>query len=142
MNAIALISAPWPLFNRPSIQLGALKAYLATRFRDLMVSDYALYLTIAAAVGYDRYRVLSGRIWLAETVYGALLNPDRMGAIEGLFRSEAAGEPALVGTDFAALTETVQRESEAFIDGIDWGRFGLVGCSASLCQLTATLYLS
>ncbi len=140
MKALALVAAPWPLFNRPSIQLGTLKAYLNDRFPDLTVSDHLFYLEAAAAIGYDRYRAVSGRTWLAETVYGALLHPDRAGEIERLYKAKSRGTPALAEADFGALTNTVKGVSEAFIDRIDWGRFGLVGFSASLCQLTATLY--
>ena len=39
---IALISTPWPLYNRPSIQLGALKAYLKATHPDVEVhADHA-----------------------------------------------------------------------------------------------------
>lgn len=141
MQSLALISPPWPLFNRPSIQLGTLKAYLADRFPDLTVSDHHVYLEVAAAVGYNRYRALSGRAWLAETVYGALLNPDRIDAVGRLFRAEAKGETALAETDFGELTAAVKGATDRFIDRTDWGGFGLVGASASLCQLTATLYV-
>ena len=36
-HTVALVSAPWPLFNRPSIQLGTLKAYLSRHIADLQV---------------------------------------------------------------------------------------------------------
>ncbi len=51
-NRLALVSTPWPLYNRPSIQIGALKAYLTERFPDLAVQTYHLYLGIAAELGY------------------------------------------------------------------------------------------
>ncbi len=140
MDRIALISPPWPLFNRPSIQLGALKAHLRVTFPDLAVSAFHVYLGIAAAIGYAPYRAISGRTWLAETVYAPLLTPDRMDEAAALFRREAKGHPDLADTDFFTLVARVKAVTDRFIDGIDWRRCGLVGVSASLCQMTAALY--
>lgn len=53
---LALISPPWPLFDRPSIQLGALKSYLESRLPCLSVATHHAYLAIANALGYDIYR--------------------------------------------------------------------------------------
>jgi hypothetical protein len=56
--AIALISTPWPLYNRPSIQLGALKAYLQLKHPEVRVDARHFYLKLAEALGYKCYQLI------------------------------------------------------------------------------------
>src|SRR5210317_354884 len=81
-NRIALISTPWPLYNRPSIQLGTLKAYLRSIYPDMQVETHHVYIKLAQSLGYRRYHESSKRTWLAETVYAALLYPERLEQIK------------------------------------------------------------
>ena len=67
---IALASTPWPLYNRPSIQLGALKAYLRSRHPGLHVDARHFYLKLAESLGYKLYQQISERTWLAELLAG------------------------------------------------------------------------
>ena len=76
-NSVVLVSAPWPLYNRPSIQLATLKAYLQNRHPDLRIAAYHVYLKVAESIGYNIYQEISERTWLAESVYAALLYPER-----------------------------------------------------------------
>ena len=87
---IALISTPWPLYSRPSIQLGAIKAYLQSKHPDIEVHSDHAYLKIAAGIGYQLYHEISERTWLAEAVYAALLFPQRFKEIERIFYRQAA----------------------------------------------------
>ena len=64
---ILLVSAPWPLFNRPSLPLGALKAYLGERIPNLEVVASHLFLDVARALGYARYQAVSRRVWRASS---------------------------------------------------------------------------
>jgi len=138
--AIALLSPPWPLYTRPSIQLGALKAIIRSRFPEVPVAAHHAYLNIAASIGYARYHGISERTWIAETVYGALLYPEMRAGMERLFRSEAAGNRRLRRTDFVQLVSRVQEATDAWLSSIDWRPFRMVGISSVLCQLTASLY--
>jgi ribosomal peptide maturation radical SAM protein 1 len=138
---VALISAPWPLYNRPSIQIGTLKAYLKKTFPKLKVDAYHFYLKVAEAIGYRRYQTLSERTWLAETVYAALLYPENLEGIKKVFYREVTGKKLLRDIDFNSLTKQVQKVSEQFIHDVDWQGYGFVGFSICLCQLTASLYL-
>ena len=138
---MALVSAPWPLYSRPSIQLGTLKAYLAAHYPDLQVQTYHLYLKIAAELGYHVYSEVSQRMWLAESVYAALLNPERLPGIQRFFKAQAVDKPYLQKIAFANLIRSVRRTTDTFLDQVDWRRFGMVGFSISLSQLTSTLYL-
>jgi len=138
---LALVSAPWPLYNRPSIQIGVLKAYITAHYPDLQVQAYHLYLKIAAELGYQVYGELSQRMWLAESVYAALLHPERLAAIQRFFKTQAAEKPYLQKKAFSTLVRSVRRTTDQFLDQVNWHRFGLIGFSISLSQLTSTLYL-
>jgi len=140
LEQIVLVSTPWPLHNRPSIQLGMLKAYLRQQIPDLRVHAFHAYLKVAETVGYNVYRAISERTWLAETVYGALLHPERSEGIGKIFSREARGKAEFGRMDFEALTDRVRDISETLINRVDWGAYGLAGFSICLCQLTSALY--
>ncbi|MBW1719374.1 MAG: RiPP maturation radical SAM C-methyltransferase [Deltaproteobacteria bacterium] len=140
LKRIALVSTPWPLFSRPSIQLGTLKAYLSTQFPDLEVAAYHFYLKVAETIGYNLYQVISEKTWLAETVYATLLFPERLKYIEKVFCRETSGNPLVRKAGLKTLANKVKKVSDVFIDSTDWGAFGLTGFSVCLCQLTSTLY--
>jgi len=140
MKKIILVSAPWPMFNRPSIQLGTLKAWLTSRFPDIDVKASHFYLELAASIGYPLYSAVCERSWSAESVYAALLYPERFPEVEKIFRKETARRPMLRQVDFAELTEMVKNVSDSFVESIDWNAFGLAGFSICLCQLTSTIF--
>ena len=60
-NRIALLSTPWPLYNRPSIQLGTLTAYLRSIYSDLPVETHHVYLKLAESIGYRQYHEIIRR---------------------------------------------------------------------------------
>ncbi len=140
LKGVVLVSAPWPLYSRPSIQLGSLKAYLKAEFGDLKIQAHHLYLKVAETIGYRLYQAISERTWLAESVYAALMFPERKKEIERIFYREARGRSVLQKADFKTLIHKVQEVSESFIKGVDWAGFGLAGFSVCLCQLTSSLY--
>jgi ribosomal peptide maturation radical SAM protein 1 len=140
LQKVALISTPWPLFSRPSIQIGTLKAHLKRQFPDLIVDAHHFYLEVAEALGYRRYQAVSERTWLAETLYAALLYPECSECAEDLFQKEIKGKSQLKMVDFKSLTGKVLEISEAFIRRIGWEEYGLVGFSISFCQLTSSLF--
>jgi len=140
-QGLILLSPPWPLYHRPSIQLGALKAYLRLQFPGLRVEACHLYLQVAAAIGYDLYQAVSERTWLAEAVYAALLHPDRLETIETLFRRGAARQKRLSNLDFKVFCRQVDKETRRWMNRIDWDSTAIAGFSVSLCQFSATLYL-
>ena len=137
---VLLVSTPWPLYTRPSIQLGALKAYIASRLPDVTVEAHHFYLALAQAIGYKLYHAISERTWLAESIYAALLYPQRFRQAEKLFRREARRNPLLKSTEFNKLTSQTQKTSRDFIDRMNWQDTTLAGFSVSLCQLTSSLY--
>ncbi len=140
INSIALISAPWPLYNRPSIQLAALKAYLRNRHPRLNLAAYHSYLLVAESIGYRTYQEISERTWLAEPVYAALLYPEKLEQIEKVFIKHVKRGSTLAGVDFRALSRQVEKTTNKLIQRTDWRQFDLIGFSVCLCQLTASLY--
>jgi ribosomal peptide maturation radical SAM protein 1 len=138
---MALISAPWPLYNRPSIQLGALKSYLAAHYPDLKISAMHWYLEVAAQLGYPVYTEISQRMWLAESVYAALLYPERSSEIKRRFQQLAADKKVKHRIAFSSLTRRVRQTTQRLINRVDWQALGLVGFSLSLSQMTASIYL-
>jgi len=142
LNTIALLAPPWSTYNRPSIQLGTLKAYLNQALPHLTVDAFHLYLPVAARVGYPRYAAISERTWLAEPVFAALLYPEKAEEARTVFLKEARRDPDTRRIDFEQLVQTVRRAADQFIAGIVWETYLLAGFSISLCQLTAALYLA
>lgn len=140
-NKIALISTPWPLYSRPSIQLGTLKAFLNDRMPELQVDTYHFYLQLAAAIGYRTYHEISERTWLAESIYAALLYPANRHQAQSLFCKESTGKAKLRKVEFAALTRRIKKATDDFICSRNWQTYGLVGFSISLCQLTSAFYM-
>ncbi len=141
LRKIALISTPWPLYSRPSIQLGSLKAFLHARIPDLKIDAFHFYLSVAEAIGYRLYHDISERTWLAESVYTALLYPKRIKQAEALFRKEAPAGAKLRKINFRTLTRRIKTATDAFIDSQNWQTYGLLGFTISLCQLTSALYV-
>jgi len=142
LKKIALIAAPWPIYNRPSIQLGTLKAYLGQAVPDLTVDAFHLYLPVADRVGYTSYSTVSERTWLAEAVFAALLYPEKATAARAVFEKEARRHRQARSIDFEQLVRTAGRAVDRFVAGIEWDTYLLAGFTISLCQLTASLYLA
>ena len=138
---VALVSAPWPLFERPSIQLGALKAYLGRQIPDINTRAHHLYLRVAEAIGYDLYKELASRSWAAECVYGGLLFPERRDRMARLFHHKAVKGSSLSRADYRSVLERVQAVSHAFIQDAGLEACGLIGFSICYSQLTSSLYL-
>jgi ribosomal peptide maturation radical SAM protein 1 len=139
-NKVILVSTPWPLYTRPSIQIGTLKAFLRSQFPRLQVEAHHFYLKLAEAIGYKLYHCISERTWLAESIYAALLFPQRLKKIETLFNREARSCSLLRKTGLNTLAVRVKKATDAFIDGTNWADAMLAGFSVSLCQLTSALY--
>ena len=137
---IALVSTPWPLFNRPSIQLGALKAFLSKRFPGLKVEAHHLYFQVAASLGYPLYEEISQSTWLAEPLYGALLYPERSDFIEKFWKRKISRTKYCKQTPFGKICEILKRSADEILSSIDWGEYQLIGFSICLSQVTSSLY--
>ncbi len=133
---ICLISMPWALFNRPSIQLGALAAYLK-RELETSVDCFHPYLTLSRDIGTERYQQISLKPWAGESLFAALLYPENEGNCRKVYYQ------CLKGKDIAPFTTLVQQVKET-VDGyfsdIDFSKYSLVGFSVCFDQIFASLY--
>lgn len=141
MRPLILVSAPWALYDRPSIQLGALKAYLRKCFPGLPVRAEHFHLEAAALIGYPLYQAVSERTWIAECVAAALLFPEQASRIEKLFIRQSRRNRLVRRAGLEHLKAGLDQACDRFIKSVDWAGFGLAGFSISLCQLSASLYL-
>lgn len=137
---VLLVSAPWPLFNRPSLPLGALKAYLKKALPSITVDSSHFFLEVAHELGFERYHRVSQRVWRAEAVFSALLYPQSAKQAQSLYAGTLKrSDPA--PSDFPELVHQVESISKKWLDRIDGSDLDLVGFSVSFCQVTASLYL-
>jgi ribosomal peptide maturation radical SAM protein 1 len=137
---LALISMPWPLANRPSIQLATLKSYLNRHAPDVEVDCHHPYLDVANLLGIKTYNRLAERTWVAEAVYAYLVNPDKRREMRALWQREARGkgEPT---SDLEEMARSVDRLHGSKHLTLPWSGYDLVGFSISLSQLSSSLYL-
>jgi ribosomal peptide maturation radical SAM protein 1 len=142
MNSIALISTPWPLFNRPSIQLGTLKAYVQREVPQVQVSAHHLYLDVAVALGYDRYQPISESTWLGEPLYAALMYPELSPSIARFWNGRTARHSALRRHSFTDTCRELEAVSDRMVNGRDWSAYGVAGFSVCFGQLASTLYFA
>ncbi|MBW1780620.1 MAG: hypothetical protein JRL30_07755 [Deltaproteobacteria bacterium] len=139
-SRIALVSTPWPLFDRPSIQLGTLKAFLNQHHSNIRVDTHHVYLKIARVLGYSIYQTISERSWVAESPYAALLYPSRVEKVGRFWNRKVHTDPLLASQDFEELCGRIQTASLAIVDNEPWDRYLLIGFSICLAQLTSSLY--
>ena len=135
-----LVAAPWPLFNRPSLPLGALKAYLLSRLPNLEVATSHFFLHMAHNLGYERYHHISQRVWRAEALFSALLYPDRIDRARSLYRSTFKRN-SKAADGFQKLVGKVKTIADHWMTLTEWSTLDLIGFSISFCQVTASLYL-
>jgi hypothetical protein len=124
---LALVSTPWPLFDRPSVQLGALKAFLNQRHPDILVDTHHVYLKIALALGYPLYQIISQRSWIAECPNAVLLCPDRMKNVARFWSRKIHEDPLLEPQDFGELCNRIEAASLSIIDKEPRDQYFLLG---------------
>ncbi|MGD9075755.1 MAG: RiPP maturation radical SAM C-methyltransferase [Desulfobacteraceae bacterium] len=140
MPRIALLSTPWPLFNRPSIQLGGLKAFVRQSLPHVKVETHHIYLSVAQQLGYDLYGQISDRTWLSEAPYAALLYPERRETIARFWRRHASGRSLNQKWNFNEILDRLEESSHGILSPINWQNYDLVGLSICFGQLTSALY--
>ena len=141
LPGMALVSMPWSLFNRPSIQLGSLKAYLNTHADWLSVQDSYPYLEVASRLGPELYHWISQNSWVGEALYSALMFPEQKDAARKLALQyvKNAGRKIQRLFDFEALQTVLASQLQCLIEHHDWNKFQLVGFSVCFNQLLSSL---
>ncbi len=140
---IALIAPPWPLFNRPSIQIAVLKAYLLQQDPELQVRCMHPYLELASRLGFEGYHKISQSSWAAESVCAGILFPEQADRCNRLF-NRALKTRASITADITPdnVRNLTAKALEDFVQGTDWSEVELVGLSACLNQLTSSLWIA
>lgn len=136
---LGLISMPWALFNRPSVQLGALKGYLAQAEPDVQVACLHPYLGLAKAIGLELYREISQDVWLCEGLYAGLLFPEQREALRPFLAQRLKQCKAAGDQDIDSLWQKVDAHLQQWLALQDWSQFALVGFSVCFNQLLASL---
>jgi len=143
-SSVALVAPPWPLFNRPSIQIGVLKPYLE-RHVGVKVRGFHPYLYLASRLGFKQYHRISLSSWSSEAVASSLLFPEKTRECESVFIKEL-GRKSDIGTDkslsFSVVSQCMNDTMTHFSTSIDWSSFLMVGFTVCLNQLSSSLFLS
>ena len=133
---------PWPVFNRPSIQLGTLKAYLQKSASDwLDIETRTPYLEVAAILGTDIYHWVSQNIWVSEALYAPLLFPEQKQPAHSLMMKYLRRAAPDIRKKFPAdaIHEKLSKQLENWVSACDWSMYDLIGFSVCFNQLLATL---
>jgi len=140
---IVLIAPPWPLFNRPSIQLGVLKAYLVKNLpKETGVKNLHPYLHVAAAIGFSNYHTISQSGWASEAVFAKALFPDMKGPEELFYSSLEERKGEQVNLDFQKICKEARAALEKDLESMDFSKTSVVGITVCLNQLTAGLFVA
>ncbi len=138
---VALISMPWAIFNRPSIQLGTLKAYLEETTDWIRVDTYHPYLEIAAELGPEVYHWISQNLWLCEALYGLLVFPERQEDIRSYISRSLRVAAKTIRDKFAVnrVQEILHGQLDRLAKTFPVNRYNLIGFSVCFHQLLASL---
>lgn len=130
---------PWAIFNRPSIQLGALKSYINSQAPDIEVTARHPYLETAADIGFDAYRIISGDSWAGEALYCALLFPERTDRAREVFYRSLGRKTASALPAFDLLRAQLDRQLDNWLAANDFSGIDLAGFTVCFAQLPASL---
>ncbi len=133
---VALISMPWSIFNRPSVQLGTLKAFVE-RDTTIQVDTFHPYLNAAQSIGIDTYNYIARKTWAGEALYSPLVFPEMRQQAEKLFYKRCSDR--INRLDYKKLSETLEQSLTEWLDSLDLSKFDLIGLSISFSQLFSTL---
>lgn len=137
---VALLSMPWAPFNRPSLQLAVLKAYLEEKVAGVMVTCHHHYLEVAKALGPEAYQWLALSGWAGEALYAPQLFPAMSSAAASLYAGEARRCKAkIAGSAFSEEADRVARCLDEWLAGLPLARLDLVGFSVCFNQLLPSL---
>jgi ribosomal peptide maturation radical SAM protein 1 len=132
---------PWPLFNRPSIQLGTLKAYLDTRTNWLEVNTEHPYLEVAGILGTELYHWISQNVWVSESLYAPLVFPEQKKSSEKLATNYAYKAGAKINElfNFNKIHNKLESQLENWVNSRDWSQYKIAGFSICFNQLLPSL---
>jgi ribosomal peptide maturation radical SAM protein 1 len=137
---VALVSMPWPIFNRPSLQLATLKSTVEEQ-STCQVDCFHLYLNIAKAIGIETYARIARSGWAGEALFAPLLFPEMKSRAEKLFRQSLPKKDPAIG-DFEKLVDCLEETIAAWLQTTKIHNYNLLGLSVCFFQLLPSLYLA
>jgi ribosomal peptide maturation radical SAM protein 1 len=129
---------PWQDPFSPSIQLGALTAYVNRERPDVEVHTYELFLELADAIGIHLAKRISVS-WIGEALFAYLLFPTRAHSIAAYLEGSRKDDPAFQDLDFAWLMERLRFTLQRRLDEVDWTQYTMVGLSVVFSQTMPSL---
>lgn len=129
---------PWAIFNRPSIQLGALKAYL-DQHSSCQTELFHPYLQVAVNVGSEHYHHLALNSWAGEALYAPLLFPEQQESAAALFYQQIKGNQVLKNLHFESCLKALDTSLDQWLATLDLSKYTLFGFSVCFNQLLSTL---
>ncbi len=135
---LGLVSMPWSIFNRPSIQLATLASYLEND-KTIETTLCHPYLAAAARIGTENYHYLAKNNWAGEALYSPMLFPEQAGQAEKLFYESCHQEEALKHLDFSQCSHLLELALEEWLAAVDFDSLDLVGFSICFSQLIPSL---
>ena len=150
-SRVLIAAMPWADDCMPSIQVGALEAFL--RAGGVEAEGAHWFVDVAHALGVDTYReIWSPRLIDGEAVYSALLFPERRAGwkrdpkLAAKARQCARLAPAVQPPIPFELTDRFLRRFETLhheiLDRYDWSQYALVGLTLNYGQTAASLYIA
>jgi ribosomal peptide maturation radical SAM protein 1 len=137
---LGLVSMPWSIFNRPSIQLAALKAWLDTNdSSSITTTVFHPYLAAAATIGTKTYHYLSKNSWAGEALYSPMLFPEQKKQAESLFYESCSKEKGLQHLNFDRCKQLLEQALEQWLETVDFTSYDLIGFSVCFNQLISSL---
>lgn len=137
---VALFSMPWSIFNRPSIQLAALKGFL--EHNSLHQADcFHPYVQLSKEIGTEVYGKISLSGWAGEAVFAALAFPEKKAECAELFASCLRGKLKPL-PDFETLLHKVENICNSYLQQLSINQYNLFGFSLCFSQLASSLYLA
>jgi ribosomal peptide maturation radical SAM protein 1 len=132
---------PWPLFNRPSIQLGTLKAFLEQNTSEFLVDTSHPYLEVASLLGPDLYYWISQNPWVSEALYAPQIFPEQTAAAEILFLKYAKKAEQIIkhSLDYKSLIARLENQLLQWVKSYDWTKYKIIGFSVCFHQLFSSL---
>lgn len=135
---VALVSMPWASPYRPSIQLGALSAYVQSKRPSTELECFHYSLSV---VDYLDYKVVKGlsdgqySSWVAEAISAYFLYPQHQKKLLNFFKKEFDGDLQFIHNNILSPYE----EFLVNLETVDWDKFDCIGFSVSLCQTFSTV---
>jgi len=130
---------PWAIFNRPSIQLGALQGYLREHGGDISAETLHPYLETAKTIGLDNYALLSENGWAGEALYASLLFPEQADRAATVFQRSLGRTATRDLPAFDLLRSQLDSQLDQWLARLDLADCSLAGFSVCFSQLPASL---